>query len=184
MILGDFNGHMNMIEKDRRTDTNGKMILEWMEEFDLNLMNITNKCEGVYTRIEGDQKSAIDYIMVNKKIYDMCTKMVIDEQKLITASSDHTVITLELATKQAGKRKFGNKWKKGEFYSKDENLIKRCAEETVKGWVTKIPNNVDDICKDLKTNAEMILKKTFKKRIGIKEGEEIVEDEWMTEEIR
>ena len=44
--------------------------------------------------------------------------------------------------------------------------------------------NIDDICGGLKKNAELISKKIYRKRVGIKEGEEIVDEGWMTEKIR
>ena len=46
IILGDFNGHLNLLEEDRKTDKNGTMVLEWMEEFNLKLINATEMCRG------------------------------------------------------------------------------------------------------------------------------------------
>ena len=132
MILGDFNGHLNMIENNRRNDMNGKMVIEWMEEHNLILLNATEKCEGTYTRIEGDQKSAIDFILVNRNLYKMSTSLKIDEKKELFHLSDHTMLTLELEAKKAGKSTFKKEWISGEYYSKDESLIKKCAEETVR----------------------------------------------------
>ena len=91
IIMGDFNGHLNILEKDRKNDKNGDMVLEWMEEFNLKLMNATEKCRGTYTRIVGDQKSALDFILVNRIIYDICISLDIDERKDLTRVSDHTV---------------------------------------------------------------------------------------------
>ena len=48
IVLGDFNGHLGLLE-DRRDDINGEMVMKWLDEFDLILMNADEKCEGVYT---------------------------------------------------------------------------------------------------------------------------------------
>ena len=74
MILGDMNAHLEMLE-DKKDDINGEMIREWMNEEDLILLNGDEKCKGTYTwgRYSGknrEQKSAIDMVLVNHKMYE------------------------------------------------------------------------------------------------------------------
>ena len=64
LVMGDFNAHLGILE-DRREDVNGMMVMEWLDKFDLVLMNADAKCEGVYTWRRGEQKSAIDFILMN-----------------------------------------------------------------------------------------------------------------------
>ena len=49
MVLGDMNAHLRLLEEDKRDDINGKMIMDWMEEEDLYLLNGNEKCTGKYT---------------------------------------------------------------------------------------------------------------------------------------
>ena len=58
------------------------------------------------------------------------------------------------------------------------------TNRTVEGWRSKDTVNMDEICKDMKKMADKVLKKKYKRCVGEKDGEEIVEEEWMTDEIR
>ena len=49
LILGDMNGHLRIIEEDRRDDINGRMIMDWIKEEELFLLNSNEKCKGKYT---------------------------------------------------------------------------------------------------------------------------------------
>ena len=116
MILGDFNGHLSLLE-NRKEDMNGKMVLEWMEEFGLTLLNATKKCKGVFTRIERGQKSAIDLVLVNKEIYGICENMEIDEEKREVQFSDHNMITLTMKNdKEKGVKMKKGKWIEKTYY--------------------------------------------------------------------
>ena len=107
MIIGDFNGHLEMLEKDRKTDANGKTVLDWMGNNNLTLLNMDEMCEGLYTRVQINQvkgtteKSAIDFALVNEEMYSWCEKMVIDEEKKIMECSDQSkrlkTITVQIA---------------------------------------------------------------------------------------
>ena len=48
LITGDFNGHM-YIRGRQKVNENGKMILDWMDKYNLILLNEDQKCEGTYT---------------------------------------------------------------------------------------------------------------------------------------
>ena len=65
VILGEFNGHLSVLE-GRRDDVNGKMLREWVIDYNLTLMNADRKCEGIYTRTRGEEKSAIDMVLMNR----------------------------------------------------------------------------------------------------------------------
>ena len=48
MIIGDFNGHVGFLG-EQKLDEGGKMIVEWMEEQGLILLNKDTQCTGLYT---------------------------------------------------------------------------------------------------------------------------------------
>ena len=64
IVLEDFNGHLGYLgnQEENITITINKMI----QEEDLILLNIDRRCKGTYTWQRGEQKSAIDLIMVNQ----------------------------------------------------------------------------------------------------------------------
>ena len=114
IILGDFNGHLRMID-GKRDDENGKMILDWGEQYGLITLNLEEKCEGTYTRIAKEQKTTIDYILVNRKIYDIVEEIEIDEDRNILEGSDHVAMRTAIRVKEIqGFRK--PKWKKKNIY--------------------------------------------------------------------
>ena len=82
IILGDFNGHIRGLGP-HETDFNGKMILEWMSNYSLILLNMDEKCQGVITwsRDYKNQHSAVDFVLVNNNKYKKICNMKIDEQK-------------------------------------------------------------------------------------------------------
>eukprot|EP00794_Sanderia_malayensis_P017185 gene17185-18915_t len=79
-IMGDFNAHIGIIG-EQQINWNGKEIPDLMSEDNLILMNDTDKCNGLYTWSRGEQKSVIDFILVNKKAYQICKYTKIDEQQ-------------------------------------------------------------------------------------------------------
>ena len=94
MIVGDFNGHINLLEQ-RKTDYNGQMVMDWMAEYNLTLLNMDERCEGLYTWKRGKQRSAIDFMLVNRKMYEMFEKMTIDENREKVDLSDHSLMSAE-----------------------------------------------------------------------------------------
>ena len=56
ILTGDFNGHLRMID-GKPDDVNGKMLIEWVEKYGLIILNLDEKCEGKYTRIQKVKKN-------------------------------------------------------------------------------------------------------------------------------
>ena len=137
LVLGDLNAHSSLLE-DKREDVNGKMVKEWIEKFDLTLMNADDKCKGTYTWSARGQRSAIDMVFVNRRLYEACGEMRIDEEKDIIDSSDHCLISLDIKTRENGKNKFRKKrWKTGTYYRKDKDAMKEFGDEVEKRWGEK-----------------------------------------------
>ena len=182
MIMGDFNGHLKMID-GKDDDENGKMILEWIEKYKLIMLNLEDRCEGIYTRIRGEQKTTIDYVLVNDRVYEDFRHMHIDEEKEIIDGSDHTLITVDLEVqKSMGKNK--TRWKEVVYYSDKEEVIRECVQELGEIWEGDGSVNLQGRIDKILELAELRMKR--KRRIKV-EGEMSnipVENKWMTEEIR
>ena len=182
MIMGDFNGHLKMID-GKDDDENGKMILEWIEKYKLIMLNLEDRCEGIYTRIRGEQKTTIDYVLVNDRVYEDFRHMHIDEEKEIIDGSDHTLITVDLEVqKSMGKNK--TRWKEVIYYSDKEEVIRECVQELGEIWEGDGSVNLQGRIDKILEIAELRMKR--KRRIKV-EGEMSnipVENKWMTEEIR
>lgn len=181
IILGDFNGHLRMLD-GKETDQNGKMILEWMEEYKLTLLNIEEKCEGIYTRVRGEQKTAIDYVLVNNRVHERFDSMHIDEEKLILDESDHTLVTVNLNMEDDRKQRTVE-WKETTYYSLKEEELKAYADDLGNMWKDD-KKSLQERVKDMIGKAEDRLKKKKKIKVGIGGKPIPVEKKWMTDEIR
>ena len=184
VVLGDFNGHMKVLEGERKEDENGKMVGAWLRDYDLVLMNADEKCEGVYTRTRGAERSAIDMVLVNKKMYEACRGMKIDEEKREIDFSDHNLISLSIRAREARKHRFGRRWVKGVYYKKDEETLGRFAERTEGRWVREDVRTVGRMTKVIKEVAESELKRRYRRRTSKEGGTVVIEKKWMTAHIR
>jgi len=95
LIIGDFNGHMNELG-EQCEDINGRMVKRFINDYGLILMNLDEKCEGVTTWQRGEQKSVIDYALVNVKMYNLIEGLKIDEDEEIMDISDHKLFDIKL----------------------------------------------------------------------------------------
>ena len=121
LILGDFNGHLEKLD-GRKEDIKGRTALDWPTNFDLVLMNSDKKCEGTITREKENKKTAIDMVLMNRKLYEKFKSMKIDEDRDILDISDHNLISIEFNARQKSGHNFNKKkgveeemYKKGEW---------------------------------------------------------------------
>ena len=77
-LLGDFNGHTGTIGEQQQ-NYNGKLLMDLIMECNLTMLNGTDICTGINTWSRSDQKSTIDFVLVNNKGYQTCEWMEIDE---------------------------------------------------------------------------------------------------------
>ena len=171
IVLGDFNGHLGLLE-DRRDDINGEMVMKWLDEFDLILMNADEKCEGVYTWSRGDQRSAIDFMLVNECVYEKCKSMHVDEEKEIVSFSDHSLVTADMELRE-GSGKTG----KGEivertYYRRDKEGIREVRDKVASRWEEGM--GYEEMWGVLEEVQDQVLKRKVKKRDrgrrGVKEA--------------
>ncbi len=107
VILGDFNCKVGTKIKgnNKEQTAGGKMLLSLIREEKLALMNGSEICKGLWTRVEGNKKSVLDYVVVSKENRNAVGEMIIDEEKEFaplrikdseTKYSDHNVILVKL----------------------------------------------------------------------------------------
>lgn len=76
IVMGDFNGHVGFLGK-QEINKNGELIIDWMENYDLILLNNDSDCTGEYTWSRDQQKSVIGYVLISNGVYDMFHSMYI-----------------------------------------------------------------------------------------------------------
>ncbi len=100
LMVGDMNAHIqdirDQVDGGHRTNINGKLMQELMEEMELVQVNGTSKCKGRWTWGRRDKKSVIDYVIADKEVFECIEKMWIDDDGIITIGSDHNFIEVTI----------------------------------------------------------------------------------------
>ena len=183
LVLGDFNGHIKELD-GRKTDRNGRMVLDWTNRFDLTLMNGDSKCEGIYTRSRLGIDTAIDMVLMNRRLYETCRGVKIDEDRDVMQISDHNLVSVEFNARTKSGYKFGKKWIMGEYYRKGEDAMKEFGDEIERVWEERDIKTVEDMTLSIVEVAEKVLKKEFRRKVSDEDGWKKIEEPWMNEEIR
>ena len=170
LILGDFNGHIDELGYQKQ-DRRGDMVMEWIIDYGMVLLNMDDKCQGIYTWERQEQKSVIDFVLASKEMYDEIRNMNIDDNKEVFDLSDHNMIIIEIKT--VGRH--SGKVSKREYLSnKEEDLQK--YKENLKAFIME--NEIANF-ESLSNEMERIAKETLKKVYIRKEhiiGEEKTQD--------
>lgn len=182
LVMGDFNGHLGIIGK-QRVDRHGKYILELMRRWNLTLLNADDRCDGEITREQRGERSAIDFVLVNDRLYSCFVRMSIDEKKSTFDLSDHCLIKLFLDL-QVGR---GDIKPLGvedvEFYDvKREELQQKYMESLERDFSHLLEENIcmETVEKIIKKKADKHLKRKIKRRVTTERTEPI----WLNEEIK
>ena len=91
IVMGDFNGYVGF-KGGQKVNRNGELILDWMENYSLVMLNDDYKCTREITWSRNEQRSVIDYVLVTNQVYGKFKSMTIDEKKQIFDLSDHNLI--------------------------------------------------------------------------------------------
>ena len=110
MITMDGNARIGLLGEE--ISRNGHLILQVFHETGLKVLNGSNKCKGEITRKNTkneDEKSAIDFVVVNDEAEQMVTEMIIDENELYKVkgknATDHNTICVNMNLKDLNNTK-------------------------------------------------------------------------------
>ena len=107
MAIGDFNCKVGTKIKGnkQKVTKGGRLMLETIKKLDLQMLNASEKCKGLWTREEKGKRSVLDYVLMNKEAAESVGEMIIDEEKIITPytsmgeeriHTDHHTITFDI----------------------------------------------------------------------------------------
>ena len=111
LLVGDLNAKLGktVINSDiHDMSTNGKLLYDIINRYNLCVVNALRLCKGVFTRVNNKnsaEKSVLDYVVVSSNLSDNIPSMTIDEGKLFTPwqnlqrgkrFTDHNAIIFEL----------------------------------------------------------------------------------------
>ena len=114
LILGDFNGHVGFLGP-QKINKNGELLLDLIDKNNLILQNNHIDCIGEITWERGENKSTIDYIIVNNSLHNKFISMNIDEERNFFDLSDHNLITASYEIPNKNRKSFKHQGKKIEI---------------------------------------------------------------------
>ena len=101
ILFMDGNGKIGLLGEEK--SRNGKLLQGIFDEYDLEVMNKSEKCDGIITRVNRkntNEKSAIDFLVVTNEAEKGIQKLTIDEKGEFllrgTAASDHNSFLLDI----------------------------------------------------------------------------------------
>ena len=127
LVMGDFNCKVGeVINGNKREISKGrKMMLKMSQNSEMQLANTWKGTNGLWTRREGENKSVIDYIIMQKEHMTGIQEMEVDEEKewtpfrvikqdgiLRTIYTDHNAIKCEIDWKIENNRTYKEKFAK------------------------------------------------------------------------
>ena len=188
IVLGDFNAKINNEFSTSTVSSNGKLMLEMIDEYNMKICNFSEKAEGKWTRIaQGNdglvKKSVLDYVLLENDMYSMMTEMVVDEERFFcpyrqkkvqgtnrTIFSDHRPIIVKLAV-DIGEVKGRRKQRKVWNFNDDSGYVKFEHESESDLTVEECESSTETYSMWAK-NFEKLLYKCFTKKT-IREGHRV-----------
>ena len=178
------------------------------KKYDLVIINKEkNVCKGLWPRVQGQERSILDYDLTNSKLLSTITEMIVDDNKQFSAFeleksrktySDHNAILLKLNLVTAiekqkknriitkcGYRKYRNKLTQTQI---SRVLKKDTIQESYDKWSEEVHNNIKEVEKICRQNPRkdiMQLKRQRKKlRAQYQNTENIYEKTVIIERIK
>ena len=182
IVLGDFNGHVGFLGY-QKIDKNGEMIIEWMNDYNLTLLNAREETKGLYTWERGEQKSVIDYVLVNEEMELHIDKMEIDENKELMDISDHNLIKLSFRIDLESSKDFRNaRWEITDYITTKKEVLEKFIVKMEESLTSKRVERMEELDKMVEEEMQRSLKRSYKKKVL--EEEQIEEKPWINDEIR
>ena len=181
LLLGDMNGHIGQLGYQKE-DENGRIVIDWINQSAMILLNLEEFCLGTYTWSRHDQKSTIDYVLANRRCYQWIESMMIDEGRELYDLSDHHMISVQLKIQTRNQNFNKGMTTVREFWKVDENSLQLFGEEMQKRLQNVQISSIEKLNELMTEVADTNLKARYRKKI-LKE-QQVKEMPWVTDEIR
>ena len=164
------------------TNSNGRMMLEFAEKWNLVMLNVDDRCEGVYTRVQGEERTVLDYCLVDEAMYGKFCGMEIDEGKELFDLSDHCLVRVHF---RLGIQREGDKVGRNRTFYKinDRNRMQRFVGEVEEKFEEEADMSVTEMEDQIRGAADKHLKCSVNG--GRNNGKnKKIEQPWMNEAIK
>ena len=103
MLIGDFNSKIQIPIYQPQPSRNGRILEDFIKNNELIVINTSQKCKGVWTRVDTNdntKKSIIDYCLVTPKLMESVDQMIIDDDELYKIMgrkpTDHNTFIIDI----------------------------------------------------------------------------------------
>ena len=161
IVCGDFNCKVGeMIRGNRDTvKKGGRLLMKMIRKYNLEMVNASEVCKGLWTRVVGEEKSVIDYVLTRKGFVGEMridegrenTPFRLIEREQVMVYSDHNAIEFEgnMVTSRRQKYKIMTT---NSYIKYQEELIKKgidqmfkdktSLQETYNLWMKLVENSL------------------------------------------
>ena len=167
LIVGDLNAHMGndedgILGNNNKIGVNGKEYRRFIKERQLILCNSTSKCQGLWTRVEGEKKSILDLTLATVEAFERVKTIEIDEENIHSiesknAKTDHNITYIKFdmkAEKESPKKqemiRCNGNWEKF------NNTLKTELQSTENKY------NYDTLEKTIQKASKVVINKRYK----------------------
>ncbi|XP_072039457.1 uncharacterized protein [Amphiura filiformis] len=94
LLMGDFNGRIGDViyGGDPVRNSNGELLLEFVDNAHLEILNCNRKCKGKITWFRHPYSSTIDYFLSSNITEKYIVDMLVDEERHLNIGSDHNML--------------------------------------------------------------------------------------------
>ena len=160
VVMGDFNGHIGLLGE--RINMNGQLLLDFSEETNLEIINMTRLDGKATWKGRDGVRSAIDYFLGNNIVSRRVERLWVDEEGEIEIKSDHCMMVLELVTKKETKKQEKRETKEHRRWN-----LKRARWELYRGELKEWEDEEGDV-NELNNRMKGDIIKAAEKGVGMR----------------
>jgi len=159
-------------------------MMDFVDKWNFSILNADDRCDGLYTRVHRNERTVIDYYLVNEQMYERFEQMEIDEKKEKYDMSDHCYMSACFRMKRSKECEEEAEVSIREYYRvKDQRSMERFVSRMEEELGMREEMNVLEMEELMGEVADECLKGKLKLKVSKSDGR-VLEQPWMTEEIR
>ena len=180
VLMGDFNGHLGLLGSQQE-DENGRRVKQIVTEHNLSIMNLDDRCKGEHTWHRGEQKSVIDFIIINKEMMEFYQEMTVDEEQHKWDISDHNLLEIIFKWNTNIIRNKENKNEVTWYWKFEEETLEEYIREIETRLDQKRVDNIEELNGMIREVADAKMRRQY---IRKKNKKGSTEPPWITKEIK
>ena len=97
IVMGDMNARIGKLagsNGEEVVNVNGRKMMKLVKRNCMWVANSSDRCEGKWTRVQGNRRSVIDYVIIDSRMKGKCRRVCVEEMKggLYDSHTDHKLV--------------------------------------------------------------------------------------------